>query len=292
MGKHSMMSVLPKKWIDKHQLKKGDYVEFTESQNKLILTSTAEIFERKVEINIDSPAKHIIWRLIQPTYILGYDEVKINFSNPKSIKTIEWTIRLLIGFEIVEIKDNYMILKSVSKQLDRDINPIMKRVWRILIQSSKICVDAFENKDKEKLEEIYPLEMTINKYVMLLKRIINRTGYKYHHYTYMIISFLELISNHFEYIRKYFIETSSKNKIRKETTEYAKKISQLIQDVFELQYNFKRSKFNKIEKELPHFLWFEDMKDKDMKVHFKIMAEYLMQISRSIEAININSKKE
>ena len=83
MGEHTVMTAIPSKWVQKHNLKAGNYIEFTEVDNKLLLTSTAEIFEKSTEINILSPTVEVIWRIIQPTYLLGYDEVKINFKDEK-----------------------------------------------------------------------------------------------------------------------------------------------------------------------------------------------------------------
>mgnify|MGYP001561650997 CR=1 FL=1 len=85
MGKHTLMAAIPSRWIQRHHLKKGDYLEFHEVENKLIATSTTEIYERKTEINVISPTIEVIWRVIQPAYTSGYDEVKITFKDTKAL---------------------------------------------------------------------------------------------------------------------------------------------------------------------------------------------------------------
>jgi len=285
MGAHSYMSAIPKKWIEKHNLKKGDHVNFTEVDNKLILTSTAEIYERKTEITIDYP-NVIVWRMLQPVYTSGYDEVKINFKDPNTLKKIEELMNILIGFEIIETNPKYVIVKSVSKQFDEDIQPILKRTWQIFKQSALIVENAFKNKDKTRLNEVHALEQTINKYTMLMKRIINRTGYKYPHYTYMMIVFLELASNHYEYIRRHF-DYYPKARIKKEYYNEIKKVNKLLFDVYDLQYNYTQEKFNKIALELLQFKLFEDTSDDIIKFRLKSIAEYLIHLSRSIISVKL-----
>lgn len=286
MGAHSYMTAIPKRWIKKHNLKKGDYVDFVETDNKLVLTSISEIYERKAEVSIDSPKMEIVWRTIQPLYTSGYDEIKINITDPRILKTIERSVNMLIGFEITETDPDYIMINSVSKQLDENIQPILKRTWYIVKQVALITENAFVNKDKTRLEEIFALEQTINKYTMLLKRVINRTGYKYPQYTYLIITFLELTANHYEYIRRYYL-LYPKAKIRKEYAEGIKKVNKLMFDIIDLQYNYSQEKFNKIALELPHFTWFKDMPDGEIKQHFISITEYLVQISRNLLSIKI-----
>src|SRR3989344_3678476 len=154
MGKHTVMTAVPSKWVNRHNLKAGDYIEFKEDDNKLILTSTAEIYEKKTEITIKSPTVEVIWREIQPTYTSGYDEVKINFEDKKALKIIEQSIANLIGFEILETGKDFVRVKSVSKQLDEEFPTILRRVFFILKHMADVAKEGFENKDRTRFEEI------------------------------------------------------------------------------------------------------------------------------------------
>lgn len=285
MGKHTLMTAIPSKWIQRHRLKKGDHVEFTEVENKLVLTSTAEIYERKIEISITSPTIEVIWRVTQPVYTSGYDEVKINFKDKKALKIIEDCMQNLVGFEIVQTAPNNVIVKSISKQLDEEFPVILRRTFLIFKQMADVAKDAFD-KNKSRFAEIRPLELTINKYTMFLKRVINRTGYKYPHYTYLIVSFLELAANHFEYLRKYF-ELNPKAKIETIAAKEFRKLHNFIEMIHDLYYNFDDEKFRWIAEAQPHFFWFKDIRDFDVKFNFKSMAEYLVQIARQIQALNM-----
>ncbi len=285
MGKHTLMSAIPSKWIKRHNIKTGDFLEFTEVENKLVITSTAEIFERKTEITIISPTEMVVWRSIQPTYTSGYDEVKINFKERKTLKIIDRFINNLIGFEIVDTSKDFVIVKSVSKNLDEEFSTILRRVFFILENMMETTKIAFEKKNKNQLEEIETLENTMNRYTMFLKRIINRSGYKYPHYMYLMVSFLELTANHLYYLKRYFSKYPKKIISSEEIREF-NRIYELNKKVYNLYYTFDNRNFNWIAEELPHFMWFGKIKDSEIKFNFKTMTEYLVQISRQIKAMH------
>ena len=285
MGKHTLMAAIPSKWIKRHKLKKGDSIEFNEVENKLVATSTAEMYERKTEVTITSPTIMITWRTLQPTYTSGYDEVKVNFKDRKALQLIESHMKHLIGFDIVETGHDYVILKTISKQLDKEFDTILRKAFLILKNIADVALECFETKNREKFEEVKLLEYSINKYIMFLKRLINRTGYKYPHYMYMLISFMELAANHIEYIRRNFKRSNIK-RIESETIKEFKKLHKYVNRVYDLYYNYSDEKFRLLEESLPHFHWFKGIKEYYIRSDFTMMAEYLVQMSRQIKALN------
>ncbi len=283
MGQHTVMAAIPASWIQRHGLKAGDHLEFTEVENKLVLTSTAEIYERKTQINLVSPTIMVVWRTIQPAYTSGYDEVKINFKDPKALKYIESSVHNLIGWEIVETGKSHVMVKSISKHLDEEFDTIVRKTWLILKNMMEVTVEAFENHEIKKLQELEPLENTINRYTMFLKRIINRTGYKYPHYMYLLISFLELAANHLYYLKR---GLPHKLMIEKEVVRDAKKLQKYLENVYELYYSYSEDNFGELAEVLPHFNWFTKIKNYEIRYNFTMMAEYLVQISRQIVALH------
>ena len=286
MGKYSLMSTIPMKWVKRNNLKSGDQINFVEVNNKLILSSEAEIFKKKIEVHISSTKVEVIWRVLQPIYTSGYDEAIITFTDKKTLKILERSLQSLIAFEIVETGENRIVIKSVAHHSDEDFNAILRRTFLIFLNISEVFKEGLEKNKIKRLEEIRPLEITVNKYTMFLKRLINRKGYKYPHYMYSIVTFLELASNHFEYLRRYF-SFNPKTKIEKEMIEDSRKLNDLINRTYDLNYKFSEKKFEKIAVDQPHFLWFKGIKNSEIKSNFKSIAEYIVQISRLIKANNM-----
>lgn len=285
LGKHTLMAAIPSTWVQKHKLKKGDALEFSEVENKLIITSTNEIYERKTEIHLPSSSIEVVWRMVQPVYTSGYDEVKIYYNDNKAIENINRSVQLLIGFEIIETKKDYILIKSISKNLDEEFEVILRRTFIILNQMISLMNNFMENKEKGLLHEIDTLEQTLNKYTLFLKRIINRTGYKFPHYMYLIITFLELTGNHIHYLYRYFKKNNLKIEI--EAKKGMKQIEDYYSKVYDLFYNFNNEKFKVLAEEQPHFKWFEKIKDFEIRSNEKAITEYLVLVSRQIAALHI-----
>ncbi|MFA6461754.1 MAG: hypothetical protein WCV90_05780 [Candidatus Woesearchaeota archaeon] len=288
MGKHTLMTAIPSKWIQKHHLKKGDDINFNEVDNKLVATATSEVYERKTEINLISPKVEYVWRVLQPAYISGCDEVILHFKDKNTLKVIQQSVNLLLGFEIVETSPNKIKIKSISKQLDEEFPTILRRTFFVLHQMIHTFKEILEQKELSRLEEINSLEMTINKYTMFLKRIINRTGYKYPHYTYLLVTFLELTANHLDYLRRYLVN-HPKVKMDKTILKEYHRLYDLFNRVYDLYYDYSEEKFRWIAEEQPHFNWFSQIKDQEIKFNFRMIAEYLVQISRQIVGLNLKN---
>lgn len=287
MGKHTLMAAIPSPWIKRHNLSKGDHIEFSEVENTLVLRSNKEIYERSISIELNSPTIELVWRKLQPTYTSGYDIVDLNYSDQKTLDTIRGCIKWLLGFELVEINKKRAQLRSISKQLDSEFPVILQRCFQILHQMSITMDEILQARDFSRLPEIQSLEFSINKYTMFCKRVINRTGYKYPHYYYMIVTFLELSANHIEYIRRYIERREGKLKIEKEAQKEFAKIPNLIEEVHSLHLNFSDDKFTRIAELQPHFRWFEEIKDSELRFNMKTLAEYLVQIARQTAALNL-----
>lgn len=283
VGHSSLMAAIPKKWLDANGLEQGDVVEFVEDDNKLVLHSPKEKYEKSITLTIENPTIKIVWREIQPIYTSGYDEVRIYYTDKKTVKIIEGNVDQLIGFEVTEITDDYVHISSVMTGADT-FDPILRKVWHIVRHNAQSIHEGFLKKDVSCFENILTLEWTINKYTAYLKRMINRTGYKYSHYMYTIIFFLELVGNHYHYIKKHFLDFE--HPLDKDYTKESRKLLQMYEKVHHLYYKYDVRDFHWLALEIPHFTWFEDMGDDEVKYNFKIISENLMHIARQIHAMN------
>jgi phosphate uptake regulator len=281
IGAHTLMAAIPSPWVKKHGLRKGDQLEFTEVDNKLVITSTAEIYERKTKIHIPSPKVEIVWRLLQPTYTSGYDEVSITYDDPTILTVIESFVQSLIGFEIVETKESAAVIKSISASIDEELPTVLARTWNIISTMMTTYAECLTKRSR--LPEIHALELTMNKYTMFLKRIMNRTGYKYPQYTYQIVTFLELTANHIDYLRRHM---ESRIRIDKIVTDDTIRLCDLLRRTHKLYNSYDEQEFHRIAIEQPHFAWFGRIKDPVIRMHYTAIAEYLVQIARQIQALH------
>ena len=284
VGQHSLVAAVPSTWIKRHRLKKGDRVEFTEVENKLVVTSSKELHERKVTAVLLAPTREVAWRVLQPLYTSGYDEIRLTFKDSRALKHVESLVALLIGCEIVETGSDHVVIKSVSKALDEEFETILRRTFHVFNEMAAVTYEAF--KDHKRFPEVHVLELTINKYTLFLKRLINRTGYKYPHYTYLLVSFLELAANQMEYIARFYTFTPSAKTDAVMFKDF-QKLQDLIRRTVDLFYQFTPEKFLWIAEKQPHFKWFTELKQPLLRHYCLSLAEYLVQMARQIEAIHL-----
>jgi phosphate uptake regulator len=170
---------LPRKWVLKNGVKKGDALEIDEFNNALIIkTQTSKgIKDKKLEITIKSKDQFTPKQIISP-YIQGFTELNINYDDAEVFKIISEQLQSLIGFEVISQGPNSCTIKSISTELDNDIDNIINRIFLSSVSMMKEVIDAASRNDSDKLCNLNPLEITNNKLSYFCLRILNKEGYK------------------------------------------------------------------------------------------------------------------
>ena len=177
-GNSSYIVTLPKYWIVKHKLKKGDYIYVEETlKNELILTakrnkSNDEI--RILNIEVDNREIEELRREITSAYIDGYSEIIISGKTlkEKAPKIIEENV----GIEILEQTKERIVLKDI---LDFDAiytNRVMKRmdnIIRSMFEDLRVGLEK-EIFNEWIFKELKRADKEINKLFFLLLKIIRK----------------------------------------------------------------------------------------------------------------------
>ena len=78
-GKHCLMSAIPKKWINQQGLSKGDYVEFEQLENYLLVSAKPLPKDKSIKISLKKAERIGIIRLIQMLYDAGFKKIDFDF---------------------------------------------------------------------------------------------------------------------------------------------------------------------------------------------------------------------
>jgi len=225
IGPSTLMVSLPSKWAKLHNLNKGDEIELTEEQNKIILTTHKNIKSTKITVDISNLPSSLIWHYLKSTYRQGTDEIKVIFKNEKIkdrktnqvMKTrelIQIISDQLIGMEIIREEKDYCILKEISDIKEEEFENILNRVFISLMNLVETSIEAIKNKDKETLENIFRFtDKNINKFTDFCFRILNKTQHENSNSYYLIIAYLEEIGDILIRINKKIYENFNKELI-------------------------------------------------------------------------------
>ncbi|MFH1848811.1 MAG: hypothetical protein ABH879_01340 [archaeon] len=206
LGKGCLVVSLPAKWASANGLRKGDELDVSEQGTSMVLGSQKHELHRKTEIEIPRNSL-LIKRYLAAIYRSGYDEAKITFIDPGSLKLIQRAVNdILIGFEIVEQGKSHCILKSIAGGLEEEFDTLLRRSFLVTKSMAENTLEAIKKSDFGRMAETYVLETTNNKLTLFCQRMIVKYRWKESRdsaFLFVLVYQLEKIADEIKYICDY-----------------------------------------------------------------------------------------
>ncbi|MBW2981711.1 hypothetical protein KY343_02415 [Candidatus Woesearchaeota archaeon] len=241
-GPNTLMISLPIKWAKKNKISKGDTVNILEEQNSLFITKGIPKEEiRRAEVEIKEEYKESLVRaIISNLYKRGYDLIEVNVIGDKAIKKIQKSVNSIMGFEIVEQKEEKIIIKNISKDLDNEFKNYLRRSFYMLIETGRIIYEDLKSNKFDNQENIKQLNQNIKKFTDVCKRSITKNDIypEKNKFLYLIIWSLEKVSNEYEYIYRRVLTS----KIKKEPSliNFIEETNIFVKTFYEFYYKIKK----------------------------------------------------
>jgi len=167
-GGNSYIVSLPRNWIIKTGLSKGDYVglDTNEDGTVTIFPKAKKRLKRAFTIEL-TPSNSLNSRLIITKYLEGYDTIEVVSSEriPKDArKEIIGTVRNLIGIEIFEETANKFVLSTLIDFGSIKIEKILRRMIILTHSMFEESIMALKEGNVEFAREIMPREDEIDKF--------------------------------------------------------------------------------------------------------------------------------
>ena len=153
-GNSTFTISLPKDWIDKMGIRRGDVVGLVRD-NRGTITITPSIDARKdyrskiINLQKESPAH--LERMLIGTYIMGFDTIivraKERIDNAVKEKVRQFT-RSVTGVEIVEETINSVTIKDLSDPMELSQEKGVRRLHLIVRSMAVDAMDAFQKGDQ------------------------------------------------------------------------------------------------------------------------------------------------
>ncbi len=167
-GNSSFVVSLPRAWVMRNRLKKGDLVSIDETPTSLVLTAkdTAERREFK-EITIDARTRPIseLKTEIISSYINNYDLITVHgFKDSRKVKEI---LHELIGIEIIEETSNKITAKDLLDITEVSIDNIIRRsdlLTKSMLEDLSI--------EKDNYDSLFERDKEVNRLAMLGLRLV------------------------------------------------------------------------------------------------------------------------
>ncbi|NTV24345.1 MAG: phosphate uptake regulator PhoU, partial [Nanoarchaeota archaeon] len=239
-GQSALGITLPSKWYQRYNLKKGDELEITLDENRLI--AYAGVYESpvlKTSIDITKLSKKVIRWILSSLQKKGYDEIKIVYSSKSESETVRELLQtMMVGFIIVENAEGYLVIKSLSRDDEEVFQNLLRRAFFVTMEMASETLSNIQEMSFEKLSGTIKLEDTNNQLANICERLINKGCVtKDPAFYYTIIWNLEKVCDDYKYICSLMLEDRT-GAISDELIALFAKINAFLRGYYELFYDF------------------------------------------------------
>lgn len=181
-GRLTYIVSLPKKWVEKMRLRKGDEIIIYPQDDGTLILSPAIISDeiKKREITLDITGKPLdsesLERLLIAYYEAGYDTIRIlnrEVIPGKTRENIRKILRKLSGLEIIEERAREIVLQSFLDVTQIKIEKTLERMEIILKSMMSDLIFAIEEKNKKVLRNLMYRDDELDKFYSLLSKQVS-----------------------------------------------------------------------------------------------------------------------
>jgi phosphate uptake regulator len=224
---------LPIKWVKENNISKDDEVDVEIDENNLVISlEDAKKQIKKAEITIDPSVFGVYRSLIGGLYRGGYDEVTVDFKDPRVLSDLQKTIDQLDGFELLDITKNSGVIRSVFSGEQTELRQHISKLVNIIKTIQHIILDDINKRKFDSEQDLKHLKDTGKKQRDIISRIIlkNRLFDNKHFPFYHISICLWIATRHYFYM----YQALPKNyKADKAELDYFNKVSEFFNTSFE-----------------------------------------------------------
>ena len=285
---------LPRKWSQKYGVKKGDELEIEENGSKLLIGTEKSADLKSIDIDVTGLDRTSILYFILALYKIGYDEITVKFNDPFTfhyrtnerknvISVIHEVVNRLTGFEIIQQKENFCLIKDISEVSNKEFDSALRRVFLLLMDTSRDLLEAAKNKNLTLADTIEEKHNTVMKFISYCLRILNKRGHPDYNKTiiiYHIVSNVDKIADVLKYAARDLVKF--KLNFSKEALQILDGINNSIEKYYEFFYKFDPKKIKELYEDRNRIL--ESIR-KITKKSSPIEVLYLTSISSILEII-------
>ncbi len=175
-GQASHTISLPKDWLDRHELKKGDLVYLYEKGDKeLVITPESKADEqvpkKEITISVDNKDLSTIQREITSAYINNYNTIVLTGQSiTKLTKDIRKILHDFVALEVADQTANSIIAKDLLNLKEINIDKTIRRMDMLVRSMIQDSIATLENADMA--QSVVVRDYEVNRAYFLLIRLL------------------------------------------------------------------------------------------------------------------------
>lgn len=299
IAKSTVMVSIPSKFVKKYGITKGDEVDVKEAGSQIVIETKKPDISKKIYVDATIVKDRVLRYLLSGAHKSGYVEIEIKYNSKEQLDTTNDLLKnLYTGFAMMEQKANKLVLKKISKDIEEEFNPSLRRAFLVTISLSESILEHINKNQFENILDLINLEKTNNQLTNFCERVLNEGFYDCIKttFTYTIIWNLEKIADEYKHI----CETLNlyDNKISKDIIALLEEANKLLKGYYDLFYDFKLEKVNDLDttKKKIDNLYLEATKNKNPKEqkilhHIITIVHKCSDFSTNIVGLNLENKQ-
>lgn len=175
-GQASHTISLPKEWLDKHKLKKGDLVYLYEKGDKdLMITPESKADEpiptKEIAINVDNKELSTLQREITSAYINNYNTIMLTGDSiTEKTKDIRKMLHDFVALEVADQSAKSIIAKDLLNLKEISVDKTVRRMDMLVRSMIQDSIATLEN--PELAQSVMVRDYEVNRAYFLLMRLL------------------------------------------------------------------------------------------------------------------------
>jgi phosphate uptake regulator len=175
-GQASHTISLPKEWLDKNNLKKGDVVYLDErSDRELVITPESKVAEppapKEITILVDGKELSTIQREITSAYVNNYSTIILTGESiTEKTKDIRKTLHDFVALEVAEQNTKHIVAKDLLNLKEISVEKTVRRMDMLVRSMIQDSLATLENPDLA--QSVIVRDFEVNRAYFLLFRLL------------------------------------------------------------------------------------------------------------------------
>ena len=239
---------LPVDWIRTHNLEAKDEISVEEESDAIILRTEKKVKNEEITLHLEKSTNDYYRIMIENHYLKGYDILNISYEDSKSIKYIQDIVSNLIGFEIIEQKENTCRIAITAQSSPEQFKTLLDRSFNIITYTQTKIVEDIEKNSFNNYPEIEKLSKDVRRFMLFCTRTLHKSSIverREESFLHLLLERLILIEHDNYYLYQKIININ-KHKIRSDVKKIYTKSSHMFNLFREMFYKKNLKNFAKI----------------------------------------------
>ncbi len=242
---------LPIEWIRDHHLNAKDEIELNEEADGLLIRTQKQPELHTISLTLERGTSEYYRIIVENYYLKGVDILDLKLNDAHTFPIIQRIVSNLIGFEIVEHKNNFCKIAATAQPSAEQFNTLLQRSLNIITYTQELVQEDIKKLSFPRLSEIETQSNDVRRFLLFCTRTLHKTSItnrKEESFLHLLLERLILIEhNHYYLYQK--ISKIKKPKAREEVKKLYFRVCSLFLLFKEMFFKKDSRHFAKINKE-------------------------------------------